>query len=71
MLTLIPAYGRDYKSGKAVKADWEDNKDFIIQSFGHPYDGKYINKKDAETINPKAEFMIRFKQNRNFVIVKG
>jgi hypothetical protein len=28
-LTLTPAYGRDYKSKKAVVQDWEDGKDFI------------------------------------------
>jgi hypothetical protein len=26
-LTVIPAYGRDYKSAKAVKADFEANKE--------------------------------------------
>ena len=30
-LTVSPAYGRDYKSKKAVLVDWDDNKDFIIQ----------------------------------------
>ena len=27
--TLTPAYGRDYKSVKALKADWEAGKDFV------------------------------------------
>ena len=26
---LAPAYGRDYKNAKAVKADFEANKDFL------------------------------------------
>ena len=46
-ITLTPAYGRDYKSKKAVLEDWNANKDFIINHFGHPYDGKPINKQDA------------------------
>lgn len=29
-ITLIPAYGRDYKSSKEVKADWEAGKDFVM-----------------------------------------
>jgi len=29
-VTVVPAYGRDYTSGKAAKADWDANKDFII-----------------------------------------
>ena len=27
-LTARPAYGRDYKSKKAILADWQDGKDF-------------------------------------------
>jgi len=41
-LTLVPAYGRDYKSKAAVQADWDANKDFQIHG------GPYINKADAE-----------------------
>jgi hypothetical protein len=44
-LTVMPAYGRDYKSQKAVKEDWAANKDFIIATLGHP---TYINKQDAD-----------------------
>ena len=28
--TLVPAYGRDYKSKAAVLADWEAGKDFLM-----------------------------------------
>ena len=35
MITLIPAYGRDYASAKAVKADWAAGKDFLIAQYGH------------------------------------
>ena len=44
-LTVTPAYGRDYKSQKAVKADWSANKDFVIANPGYP---TYINKRDAD-----------------------
>lgn len=47
-LTLVPAYGRDYKSAKAVKADWAEGKDFIIQDMSSPHDGRYINNADAK-----------------------
>ena len=43
-MTLIPAYGRDYKSVKAVKADWEAGKDFRIADMSSPDDGRYANK---------------------------
>jgi hypothetical protein len=37
-MTLTPAYGRDYQSAKAVKADWEANKDFVIADISSPYE---------------------------------
>ena len=45
--TLVPAYGRDYKTAKAVKADWADDKDFIIADYFDPYDTKPVNRSDA------------------------
>ena len=45
-ITLTPAYGRDYKTAKAAKADYAAGKDFVIAQFGHPYDGKPANKAD-------------------------
>lgn len=42
-VTAVPAYGRDYKSGKAVQEDWDAGKDFLIQDLMlHGY----INKGD-------------------------
>ncbi len=35
-LTLTPAYGRDYKTAKDVKADFEAGKDFIVDAYGQP-----------------------------------
>ena len=46
-LTLTPAYGRDYKSAKAAKADWRAGKAFIIASSMHPYDGKPMSIHDV------------------------
>jgi hypothetical protein len=46
MITLTPAYGRDYKSQKEVKADWLAGKDFIVADFFSPWSGKYANKAD-------------------------
>lgn len=45
-ITLSPAYGRDYKSVKAVKEDFNSNKDFIIEDFHNPWCGKPANKSD-------------------------
>ena len=57
MTTLIPAYGRDYKSGKAAKADWKAGKDFVIADISNPWDGKPISIRDAKQ---GEKFMIRF-----------
>ncbi len=42
-LSAVPAYGRDYKSQKAVKADWAAGKDFRVEDLRS---GGYINKDD-------------------------
>ena len=67
MLTLVPAYGRDYKTAKEVKADWESGKDFKICCFLHPNDGAYINKQDGSG----QTFIIRFNRLAKVVKVKA
>jgi len=47
-VTVVPAYGRDYKSKKAVMADYHASKDFLINDMSNPHDGRYINKGDAD-----------------------
>ena len=44
MITLSPAYGRDYNSKAALIADFEADRDFIIEDFQHPYCGKPVNR---------------------------
>lgn len=51
MLHVTPAYGRDYKSAAAAKADWDADKDFRINDISSPDDGRYINKRDADGIS--------------------
>lgn len=65
MVTLVPAYGRDYKSKKEVIKDWEENKDFIIQTIGHPYDGKVANRSDLAGESVK----IRYNNLRNVAVI--
>ena len=47
MLKLVPAYGRDYKSKKALLTDWEAGKDFRICDISSPDDGRLVNLEDA------------------------
>lgn len=55
-MTVIPAYGRDYKSAAAVKADWDANKDFQIADIASGNDGRYINKDDAAGLSINARY---------------
>jgi hypothetical protein len=57
-MTLTPAYGRDYKSAKEVKADWNANKDFVIADIVGGNAGRMINKQQA----PAGTYNIRYKK---------
>ena len=63
--TVVPAYGRDYKSGAAALLDWDAGKDFIISNAFHQSDGKPCSKRDGMNV------MIRFCNLRKTVIAKG
>jgi hypothetical protein len=67
-LILQPAYGRDYKSKKDLLADWDAYKDFQINCFMHPDDGRYINKEDAEKTG--GVFNIRYKNLTQVCVIK-
>ena len=54
-LTLLPAYGRDYKSKKAFIEDIKSNKDFIVAE-----NRQYINKQQFKELDIN-EFFIRYK----------
>jgi YD repeat-containing protein len=63
--TLVPAYGRDYKTAAATVAAWDAGKDFIIADISHRYDGKPISTRDA----PGTHFQIRYNGARRLVRV--
>ena len=61
ILTLSPAYSRDYKSQKEVKSDWNSDKDFIIETIFDPYCGKPANKSDLKRAGHK---MVTIRYNK-------
>lgn len=67
-LTLVPAYGRDYKSAKSVRDAWNAGQDFRIADISHPDDGRYVNHNDAPT---GTTFNIRYNALRSIAVVKG
>jgi hypothetical protein len=57
-IEVTPAYGRDYKSAKAAKQDWNEGKDFqdtVTQ--------RYVSKRDADA-DTTLRVIIRYDQNR-------
>jgi hypothetical protein len=68
VMTLVPAYGRDYKSGKAVKEAWAEGKDFIIADMFSGNDGRAINKADCKS---GEIHMVRYKALTQLVQVKA
>lgn len=63
-VTAVPAYGRDYKSAKAVKEAWNAGQDFRIASF---HESGYINKEDWETYGEGRKLSIRYNNLRSTV----
>ena len=56
MITLTPAYGRDYKSKAAVLIDWNKGLDFIINDISSPWDGKPCNRQDLKNETVKFRY---------------
>ena len=67
-VTIVPAYGRDYKTAKAARHDWDTGKDFIISNLFHEFDGKAMNKQQA---SPAESYSIRFDRQTKTTSVKG
>ncbi len=67
-MTLTPAYGRDYKSAKAAKADYNADKDFVINDVSSPWDGSYVNKSQLKDQGNRP-INIRFNQLRKVTVI--
>lgn len=66
MKILTPAYGRDYKSAKAVIADYEGGKDFILNDITSQWDGKYCSIRDF----PEEVIQLRYNKYRKVTTYK-
>jgi nitrous oxide reductase len=69
-ITVIPAYGRDYKSKAQIQKDWDEGKDFLINDIISPHDGRYINKQDASN-SGLCEIRVRYSNLRKVTVIKG
>ena len=68
-MKLIPAYGRDYKSKKAIAADLAMDKDFIISDYFNRYDGKPINLSQLMEEGYK-QVTVRYQQLQKVAVIK-
>ena len=48
MITMVPAYGRDYRSVRAVKKALKDQADFRVQDMSSKWDGMVGNLRDLK-----------------------
>lgn len=66
-LTLVPAYGRDYKTADAVLQDWLAGKDFKIADVSNPWDGKPTSIRDH---GPDVQLKIRYSRLSNIAFIQ-
>lgn len=66
-VTVVPAYGRDYKSAAAVRADYEAGKDFTVRDMFSGYNGSAVNKEDAE--REGIQLRVRYQKLTKVVIL--
>lgn len=66
-MTLVPAYGRDYRSKAAVHAAWNANQDFLVTDWHSPYHGKPVNKSQ---IPSNMTVRIRYAGPRHITLVQ-
>lgn len=66
--TVVPAYGRDYKSKAEVMKDWNDNKDFKMVDFGQAF--SYINKADKAKYAPNDTIKVRYDKMRKVMLIE-
>lgn len=62
-VSAIPAYGRDYTSAKAVKADWANGKDFLTVGIGS---SGYVNNADLPA---GTRLQVRYAKQTKMVIL--
>ena len=63
-ITLLPAYGRDYKSKRLIIDDLNNNKDFLEST-----SLKAINKQQFKELNISS-FNVRYDQQRKITNIK-
>ena len=64
-LSVVPAYGKDFTSQKAIREHFDNNGDFLIQDISSRYDGSYVNREDLINFDaPYKHLKVRYKKLR-------
>jgi len=68
-ITISPAYGRDYTSKAKALADWDSNKDFIIQDIRL---SGYVSKSQVPDLirDGISKIMLRYNKMHMVVLLK-
>lgn len=66
-LTLVPAYGRDYKSKSALVADWESGKDFLAAGI-KPGTSGYTSIRDTTAFKEDHITHLHFRYNKQTLV---
>ena len=65
-LTVVPAYGRDYRTKREVAEAWANGKDFRISDFFSPDDGRYVSIRDCP---PNTQIHVRYDKLRKVTVI--
>jgi len=65
MITLVPAYGRDYTSASYVYQAWKAGKDFRIADVSSQYNGKMCSIRDF----PDTTARIRYNKKQDVTLI--
>jgi hypothetical protein len=68
-ITISPAYGRDYTSKAKALADWDANKDFVIQDIRL---NGYVSKSQVPDLirDGISKIMLRYNKMHMVVLLK-
>lgn len=69
MITLTPAYGRDYQSVDEALKDFNADKDFILNGSNTRWDGRPINKQQL-VAEGRKKVRLRFAKKRKVAVVE-
>lgn len=67
-LTVVPAFGRNYKTEEEVKQAWADERDFRICDKGSPWSGAYINRQQTKVGD---KITVKFNMLQESIVIDG